>query len=158
MKNRILLLVLACMMSAVSFAQKSWRMGVGLNGGIATKDNYNFILGADARFQRGIGESTSLIVTGGVTHFFKTNKVSNSATFIPVKLGFKHFLNTNFYAAAEAGAAFSVTDNVDNSFIWSPSIGFAFKEGIDISVKYEDITKYKSTKQFALRIAYGFKL
>ena len=158
MKNRISLLVLACLISAVSFGQKSWRMGVGINGGVATKDAYNFVLGADARFQRGLGESTSLIVTGGVTHFFKTDKTLKAATFVPVKLGFKYFLNTNFYAAGEAGAGFGVSSDLKTSFVWSPSIGFAFKEGIDISVKYEDFSKYETTKQVALRIAYGFKL
>lgn len=153
---KIVLAVVLLFSTQIVKAQKGWRLGVSLNPGISTTEYYGFILGADARLQTGIGNGNSLIITSGVTHFFETVK-AGSYTVIPFKAGIKSFLGNNVYAAVEAGAGVGLTKNTGTGFVWSPSIGLAFSK-LDISLKYEDFIKYSSTKQIALRFAYGFKL
>jgi hypothetical protein len=155
--GKFLLLVSICFIASSASAQKGWRLGVGLNPGISTTEYYGFILGADARLQTSIGKGNSLIITSGVTSFFKTVKDS-SYTVIPFKAGIKSFLGDNVYVALEAGVGLGLNKNKTGAgFVWSPSIGLAFKT-IDISLKYEDFIKYSASKQIALRFAYGFKL
>ncbi|BAV09350.1 hypothetical protein [Filimonas lacunae] len=151
-------LVIICFLAISASAQKyPWRLGIGVAGGMGTKDPNPFVLGGDLRFQKGLGNSVSAIFTTGYTHFFKKDGVS-SLGFVPVKAGFKVFPTKNFYFNAEAGAGFGTTKGLGTSFVWSPALGFAFGSGWDISVKYEEFTKYDYTKQVALRLAYGFKL
>jgi hypothetical protein len=154
--NKVLFIVAVCFIAGSAIAQKGWRLGVGLNPGISTTEYYGFVLGADARLQTNIGKGNSVIITSGVTNFFKTVK-SSSYTVIPFKIGIKSFLGSNAYAAIEAGAGVGLTSNTGTGFVWSPSVGLAFSK-LDVSLKYEDFIKYSSTKQVALRFAYGFKL
>jgi hypothetical protein len=134
-----------------------WRLGIGLNVGTGLKDPNPFVLGGDLRLQKGLGNSISGIITTGYTDFLKKD-LAGSVGFIPLKAGIKVFPTQNFYVNGEIGAGFGATDGVGTSFVWSPAIGFAFKGGWDISLKYEEFSKYDYTKQAALRIAYGFPL
>lgn len=67
----------------------------------------------------------------------------------------------------EVGTAFGVSKDSKTTFLYSPSIGYAWGDGLDIGVKYEnagngDALRYlgghSHTGQLALRIAYGFNL
>lgn len=142
---------------------KNWRLGLSLNPGVATKDPYGFVLGGDLRLQKDFAGPISGTLTTGFTHFFvkddfKDTPADQPYNVIPLKAGIKAFLNKNFYLQGEAGAGFSTDDGMGTSFVWSPAIGWAFNNGLDVGVKYEDYTKYDATKQVALRIAYGFNL
>ena len=150
------IVVVAFLICTQAVAPKGWRVGVSINPGISTTESYGFVLGSDVRLQTGIGNKVSFILTSGLTHFFETVK-SNAYTVVPIKGGFKSFLGDNLYAAIEAGVGVGLSKGTEASFVWSPSFGLAFKQ-IDVSLKYEDFTKYQSTKQVALRFAYGFKV
>lgn len=141
------------------------KLGVGVNLGIPTNDGYNFAVGADARLQFDISKQVSIPVTTGYTHFIgeKINGVKISDYgFIPLKAGIKLFLNdtgSGPYALGEAGAAFGVTKGSGTEFIYSPAIGYAWSNGLDLGIKYEGIPVGGATVgQVGLRIAYGFKL
>ncbi|UOK43898.1 MULTISPECIES: hypothetical protein [Flavobacterium] len=130
---------------------RHWRIGYGLNLGIPFNNDYNFTLGADARLQYDITTKTSLAFTTGYTHLFSPDKDSG---FIPAKLGFKSFLGNQYYVLGEAGAAFGVTKELGNSFLWAPGVGIATKH-IDISLRYENYSGF-DMGQISLRLAYGF--
>ncbi len=135
------------------------RLGIGIDAGSTLKDPNQFVLGADARFQIPIGNSFSGIVTAGYSHFFKNDKAGEGFGIIPVKAGLKYFPVKNVYIAGEAGIGIGTKENQQSSFVYSPSVGLAFGNGLDISLKYEDFTKYNGyASQLALRLAYGFKL
>ncbi|MFY7899017.1 MAG: hypothetical protein ACOVNY_02460 [Chitinophagaceae bacterium] len=151
------IVLLLLMIVSITNAQKSWRMGVGVSAGLATKNVYGVVLAADARFQKGIAENTSFIFTTGFTHFLDNNKTVNAFSYVPVKLGLKSFANKHLYFAGEVGAGLGVTKGAGSSFVWSPSVGYSFKS-LDVAVKYEDFTSFETTKHIALRFAYGFKL
>ena len=169
MKNsmKVLTVVVATFVMAISAKAQSgtgpWRLGIGLNLGYGLEEPNPFVIGGDLRLQKSLGSSVSGIITTGYTHFAKkdldnSNVTVGSVGFIPLKAGVKIFPTQNFYVNAEVGAGFGATDGVGTSFVYSPAIGLAFKSGWDISVKYEEFTKYDYTKQVALRLAYGFSL
>ncbi|MDR6340982.1 hypothetical protein HNQ91_004055 [Filimonas zeae] len=142
---------------AANAQSNALRLGIGLNAGMGTQDPNPFVLGGDLRLQQGFGNSVSGILTTGYTHFSKKDGVP-SIGMIPLKAGLKVFPAKNFYFNVEAGAGFGTKEGTGTSFVWSPALGLAFGTGWDISVKYEEFTKYDYTKQVALRLAYGFKL
>lgn len=132
---------------------KGFRLGFGLNGGFPTDGAYDGSLGIDVRAQYDFTRKTSITLTSGYTHLFAETE---DVGFVPAKLGFKYFLGNQFYLMGEAGAAFSVNGNIDNSLIVAPVFGFANKF-LDASVRYEHYSDYE-TDQIALRLAYGFSL
>lgn len=159
------LLLVALSVTNNAKAQKDWRMGISVMPGVATNGGYGFALGSDVRFQKGIGNNLSFILTTGVTGFFKKDPVVGMS-YVPVKTGLKYFFDKNFYGGGEVGLGFGMVKGSGRSFIWAPTIGLSFKK-VDISVKYEDASDFKFVKdytnnnyckQFALRIAYGFTL
>jgi hypothetical protein len=139
----------------------TWRFGVGLDAGVATADAFKYALGADIRIQKDFNPHFSGTLTSGFSHFFEKDHFAGYSQYgspfnvIPVKLGVKYFLGDNLYAGGEAGAGFAF-EQWGTSFLWSPSVGITFKNGLDLSLKYEDYTKDNATKTLGLRLAYGF--
>ncbi len=175
--NRLWTMVLALFATATMQAQdvlaedpnydQGWRLGLGLNGGIVTDDLYDWSLGADVRLQYDFNRRISITMTTGFTNLFIGDNIPDLG-FIPVKGGFKVFWwEDSFYALAEAGAAFPITNDysgkVDNSLLLSPGIGWANKY-VDLSLRYEHYTDFPTEDggngvgQVALRLAYGFRL
>lgn len=146
---------------------QGFRLGFGLNAGVVTDDLYDWSLGADVRVQYDFSKRTSITLTTGFTNMF-IGDAGDDLGFIPVKGGFKVFWwEDQFYALAEAGVAFPVTNdysgNVDNSLLLSPGIGWASKY-VDLSLRYEHYSAFPTEDggtgvgQVALRVAYGFKI
>jgi hypothetical protein len=151
------------------------KLGIGINAGIPTTDQYNLSLGADARLQFDVSQQLSIPVTVGYTHLLSKDAGEAGILdkqdygFIPVKVGAKVFFNetgSGLYGLAEVGAAFGVTDNAKTGFLYSPAIGYSWSSGLDLGVKYEGISGAreqtfgydKNVGHVALRLAYGFKL
>ncbi|WP_432710931.1 outer membrane beta-barrel protein [Pedobacter sp.] len=151
------------------------KLGIGINAGVPTTDQYNFTLGADARLQFDVSKQLSIPVTAGYTHFFSKDAIDagtlekQNYSYIPVKAGVKVFFDesgSGLYGLAEIGAAFGVSDHAKTGFLYSPAIGYAWSSGLDLGVKYEGISSAreqtfgydKNVGHVALRLAYGFKL
>ncbi len=88
--------------------------------------------------------------------------VDNTVVY-PAKAGLKYNLNKIFYAAADAGVAFSAEPTVrSHSFAYSGGVGTSFeispKSSIDVGVRYEEwALSTKVRDSFAvLRAAYVF--
>ena len=63
------------------------------------------------------------------------------------------------YAFAEGGSAFGTNSGSGTSFVYSPAVGYAWSNGLDLGAKYEGLSKDGSnTGYVGLRLAYGFKL
>ena len=174
----VLVFAIAMMFTTNSNAQETqtaknydqgFKMGIGLNAGYAAHDPYKLALGADARLQYDLSKRYSVTLTTGFTNLFVSKADGSDLGFIPAKAGLKAFVwNDQFYVMGEAGAAFAVTNNYnDTSLLLAPSIGYATKY-IDISLRYEhyndfarmnnDGTTSKGVGQLGVRLAYGFKL
>ncbi|MEK6493214.1 hypothetical protein [Myroides odoratimimus] len=133
---------------------RGFRVGFGLNGGMPLDSKYDAALGVDARIQYDVSQKTSFTLTSGYTHLF--NGDEGDLGLVPIKAGFKQFLNKNIYAMGELGAGIGTHSGMGNTFIWSPSIGFANRY-VDVSLRYENYNDY-NTDQLAVRVAYGFSL
>lgn len=135
-----------------------FRLGIGVNGSYASGDYFTWGLGGDLRLQYDLNRRYSITLTSGFTHLFPETDYDNGLSYIPAKLGFKAFIwEDSFYVLGEAGAAFAVTKDVEEtSFLWAPGIGYANKN-FDVSLRYEGLNDF-DTNQIALRLAYGFKL
>ncbi|WP_339918586.1 hypothetical protein [uncultured Flavobacterium sp.] len=162
--------------TAVKNYDQGFKLGFGVSGGYATQDPYKLALGADARLQYDLTKRYSLTLTTGFTNLFvsEADAFPGEATgkdlgFIPAKAGFKAFVwNDEFYVMGEAGAAFAVTNDYNQtSLILAPSIGYATKY-IDVSLRYEHYSDFrkmnnnetigKGVGQVGVRLAYGFQL
>ncbi|WP_129715745.1 hypothetical protein [Pedobacter sp. SYP-B3415] len=153
--------VAVILFSTESKAQSTTKLGIGLNGGIPTNDGHGFALGGDLRLQFDVSKRVSIPVTTGYTHFFGKDNVPDFG-YIPAKAGVKVFLNdtgSGAYGSGELGAAFGTNEGGGTRFLYSPSLGYAWSNGLDLSVKYEGLPQSgNNIGQVGLRLAYGFKL
>jgi hypothetical protein len=145
------------------------KLGVAINAGIPTNDGSNFALGADVRYQVDIDRQLSIPITAGFTSIFNDDVTIGGVTYevdnfnyVPVKAGLKYFFSdtgAGAYGLAEAGAAFGTNSGAGTSFVWSPAIGYAWSNGLDLGVKYEGLSRDGVNNGYVgLRLAYGFKL
>jgi hypothetical protein len=156
-----LFITILCTTAAHAQTPDSWHIGFGINTGPATTDAFKYMLGGDIRIEKDLNPRLVGTLTTGFTHFFEKDHFANYTQYgspynvIPVKLGVKYFVTDNIYVGGEAGAGLAF-EQWGTSFLWSPSVGIAFKNGMDVSVKYEDYVKDKATKNLALRLGYSF--
>jgi len=146
---------------------QSRNFGIGLNVGVPTSDAYNVAIGGDLRYQFNVDKQLSIPVTAGYTHL-NGKEIGDSGVnypsygYIPVKVGAKYFFNDSgagAYGLAELGAGFGTNEGSGTSFVYSPAIGYAWSNGLDLGVKYEGLAQDgTSTGYVGLRLAYGFKL
>lgn len=148
-------------------AQSTPKLGVGVNLGVPTNDFNDLAAGVDLRYQFDLDRQLSVPITAGYTHFFgkkipNTDMHYSSYGYIPVKAGLKYFFNdtgSGAYGLAEAGAGFGTGNASGTVFTYSPALGYAWSNGLDLGAKYEGYTKNGGNMGYVgLRLAYGFKL
>jgi hypothetical protein len=142
------------------------KFGIGLNVGIPTTDGYGFTVGGDLRYQFDIDKQLSVPITAGYTHFIGKEfgdsgiKIPDFGV-IPVKAGLKIFFSNTgagAYGLGEVGAAFSTSEGGGTAFAFSPAIGYAWSNGLDLAAKYEGYSNNGTVGYAGIRLAYGFKL
>jgi hypothetical protein len=94
-----------------------------------------------------------LVDPNGVVYYNNNLTVRN---IIPVKAGLRLFLGNVFYLGAEAGAAFASQSNT--SFIYTPSLGLRFGNGIDVGAKFDGYDNRLIQDALSLKLGYHFKL
>jgi len=145
------------------------KLGIGINAGVPTNSGSSFALGADLRYQVDLDRQLSIPITAGFTSIFNKDVTVGNTTikpdnsnYIPVKAGLKYFFNDSgagAYGLAEAGAAFWTMKGAGTSFVYSPAIGYAWDNGLDLGVKYEGLSRDGVNNGYVgVRLAYGFKL
>lgn len=145
------------------------KLGIGINAGVPTNSGSSFALGADLRYQVDLDRQLSIPITAGFTSIFNKDVTIGGTTFkpdnfnyIPAKAGLKYFFSPSgagAYALAEAGAAFGTNEGAKTSFVYSPAVGYAWDNGLDLGVKYEGLSRDGMSNGYVgLRLAYGFKL
>lgn len=184
MKNSTKYLASAAAVVAMFFTTNvsAQKIGVGANIGIPTNNNYSVAAGIDVRAQFDLTKQLSVPIATGYNHYFAKDRVYSVGAvnnievpdyaYIPVKTGLKYFFDptgSGIYAMGEVGAAFGVSKDSKTTFLYAPTLGYSWSNGLDLGIKYEntgkgDALRYannydnKSVGQIALRIAYGFKL
>jgi len=147
-------------------APSPWRLGIGVETGLtdATASYNKFELGGTARLQYNTGGPVAIMLTSGYYNLFAKNYNGKDIGVVPVKLGAKIFFAPKWYFSGEAGAGFETKEDAytgkkDVKLILSPGIGYATSEGVDLGLRYENLSGQDySYGIIGLRIAYGFKL
>jgi hypothetical protein len=169
-----LILFVGSNVKAQSVTPNNFRFGIGVDGLLPvgnSTNTLNFGLGITPRLQYRLSDKVALTFTSGIYHFFPKT-VTYPATgaypgfitkyksdIIPVKVGAKLFVTSNFYLAGEVGAAFEVAEGGGSvHFLASPGIGYASKKW-DIGARYENFSgNGYSDGIIGMRVAYGFGL
>lgn len=142
------------------------KLGIALNLGIPTNDTYSLAIGGDLRYQIDATKQLSVPITAGYTHF-TGKEIGNTGVnyadraYIPVKVGAKYFFDTSgsgAYGLGEIGAGFGTKSGSGTAFVFSPAIGYAWSNGLDLAAKYEGYSNNGTAGYAGIRLAYGFKL
>lgn len=140
-----------------------WRWNIGVTGGEASSKTFGSRLGVDIGLEKKLAGPISATMGVGFTHLFEKSiygLVDYSAPYgesynaFPVKAGLKLSVSKSIYLGADAGVALS-SKRYGNSFIWSPSVGFALDNGLNFSLHYENIERIRGAQTIGLRIGYG---
>jgi hypothetical protein len=148
----------------------------GLDGGVTfagIRPYSHTILGASAKYELPFATNTLFTVSAGYAYMVYTDKhrkdIDNfdgvdqkGGSFIPVKVGVKHYFDNHFFVEGQVGAAISLESNNphnrhNTAFIYSGGIGYTLSNGLEAGVRYEDWAKNGDISQVALRLAYRFK-
>lgn len=146
------------------------RLRSGLSAGIPLTNGYDVVAGADLRLQKSISANVAGMISAGYSHYSLEDKEGFEETniaYFPVKLGFKIFPVKNLYISPEGGVAVGTkSEAYTYPFVYAAGFGREFKNGFDISLRYEKMTGHirdylneiKRPGQLALRVEYGFNL
>ncbi|OOQ60983.1 hypothetical protein [Mucilaginibacter pedocola] len=161
MKKILLTLLLAIGITMAGMAQTTnsgKKFSIGLELGRPTTDGYlfiNYAIGGSVKYNVPIGEHTAVTFSGGYTSQRGKDGWSPKG-FIPLKAGLKYNLIGALYAEGQAGAVISAAKSVGTGFAGSGGVGYAFNNGLDIGLRYENWDVYGTIGQIGLRIGFGF--
>lgn len=147
MKKIILLLALSIGFTFNSFAQitKIGDFNLGIYGALPLY-NMNSILnvgiGGSLKFEYHFQKDLDFTIEGGYESFGVKTKLQNAyvlstISYVPVKLGAKYYLVQGFYAEGQFGQAFYCQHGGGGAFDLSGGIGYSFKPGFEIGLRYE---------------------
>ncbi|WP_316825203.1 hypothetical protein [Pedobacter miscanthi] len=143
----------------------AFKIGAGVNYGIfPDRSEMDYGYGADVRLQYDLSPFVAVTASGGYTRL-KWKGSPLKFEFIPVMGGVRVFPIERMYLATELGSGLAIKDGANMNFIYTGGLGYEWKNGLDLGVKYEGYVNNSSsdlyfmkTGQFNLRLGYNFKL
>ncbi|TDG36102.1 hypothetical protein EZJ43_10505 [Pedobacter changchengzhani] len=142
-----------------------FKIGVGASIGTFQKPSQlDYGYGADLKLQWDLTPYVAVTASGGYTKLMAKTGFTD-VSFIPVLGGVRVFPIGRMYIAPQIGAGFAIKDGSKTNLIYAGGVGYEWKNGIDLGVRYEGYTNnsssptyFKKTGQFAVRLGYNFKL
>lgn len=149
---------------------KTWAIKASVNPGVTASGGSNFVLGGGVGVEKRLSNQWTATLNTGYTHYFSYHTMGQIVTpasifvgeiekdleLIPIKAGLNYFFDKQLYLGFDAGIG--IETNGNSSFVYAPAIGMAMKNGLDLSLKYEEFSNYSRSGQVALRVAYRFSL
>lgn len=169
--KKVTLALFAMMFATLTFAQsakkaQSSELGIGVDAALPIGDfnkTHSFGIGGTLKYAFNLDENNAITLTSGYLNF--SGKSENgfkwsSVGFIPVKAGYRYTFPGNFYAEPQLGVTFFTGNGSDGSaFTYAFNAGYKFTPAIDLSVRYEGMSKNSENLSFlGLRLAYNFSL
>ncbi len=177
MKKLLLLTAVAGLFafSSVNAQTRAPKLSVGAEFAFPMGDYADFAdfgFGGSLQYQHPVAANLLLTGSAGYTSFqgkdIEVGDVTlegGSMGYVPVKVGARYYFGENFFAGAEAGAAFATEDGDKTRFAFAPGIGVDFpvsdKSSIELGARYENWGKGDTdvTASFiGLRLAFNFGL
>ncbi|WPU95484.1 hypothetical protein SNE25_08105 [Mucilaginibacter sabulilitoris] len=146
----------------------------GLDGGVTLggiRPYSKAIAGASVQYEMPIATNTLFTASAGYSYLLFTDAKKrlvrafddpkSGASFIPMKVGLKYYVSNGFFVEGQAGVVFalkskSANANYDTAFAWSGGAGYTFKNGLELSARYENWSNSGVISQAASRVAYRF--
>ena len=143
----------------------AFKIGVGISGGLfPDRSEMDYGYGADLKLQYDLTPFVAVTASAGYTKLKWKNSPLNFQ-YIPLMGGVKVFPVERMYINGELGSGLATKDGANMNFIYATGVGYEWKNGLDIGVRYEGYVNNSSsdlyfmrTGQFALRLGYNFKL
>jgi len=140
---------------------------------------FNEAVGGSFKFEYRQEKDLYFTISGGYEAFstkqiFESVSVKSTYSYVPIKAGVKYYFIDGFYGEGQFGAAFYTQHRGGVGFDYSPGIGYSFKQGFEIGIRYESwvqapesnptnvpgqygpFSRTDNFDQFALRIAERF--
>jgi hypothetical protein len=139
-------------------SDKTLKFSVGATIGLPigdAKTYSNLVYGGDVQGEFAAAETVGVTLSAGYNNFAIKGGFGLSVTAIPVLAGGKFYFGEKFYGHAQAGVAF-LNNGGGTGFVYAPAVGFLASENIDLSLKYQAISKNGTTAFIGLRAAYNF--
>jgi hypothetical protein len=129
------------------FAQlvNAGEFNVGLDAALPLyqmKTIFNGAVGGSLKFEFKQDKNFYITVSGGYEAFLTKEKVNSvivqsTYSYVPIKAGLKYYFIEGLYGEAQAGFALYTQHGGDLGFDYSPGIGYSFKQGFEIGIRYE---------------------
>ncbi len=170
MKIKLTLIALAVLLSAKSFAQSANAnpsLSIGLEVGIpASKgfSDYSSVgIGGSAKLAIPVVTNGAVTLSAGYISF--SGKTFSGVKFpafntIPFKAGFRYRFPSNLYIEPQLGitSAKFKGGSSETSFTYAINLGYIINNMIDLSARYEALTKGGTTSFIGLRGAFNIPL
>ena len=155
------LAILLAMPATQLFAQnqKGAELSIGAEGALpigSFKDSHKYGIGGTAKFAYNFDESVAVTLTSGYLHFSGKDGYSGGSL-IPVKAGLRYTFPGGFYGEPQFGFT-SISDGGGTGFTYAINLGYRTFPGVDVSARYEGISKNGTSSFIGIRIAYAFGL
>lgn len=175
MKKTILLIAIL-FAATVMFAQDNTatagaELSIGVDAGLPIssdfKETSKFGIGGTAKFAYNFTEVIAVTLQSGYMSFSGKNVDFGGGSFkyptlsmIPVKVGGRYTVSGGFYLEPQLGFTFLKVKDQDGTtgFTYAFNAGYKMTPGIDVSARYEGISKDGNASFIGLRLAYNFSL
>ena len=142
-----------------------FKIGVGASIGTFQKPSQmDYGYGGDLKLQWDLTSRVAVTASGGYTKLNAKTGFTD-VSFIPVLGGVRVFPIGRMYLAPQIGAGFAIKDGSKTNLIYAGGVGYEWKNGLDLGVRYEGYTNnsssptyFKKTGQYAVRLGYNFSL
>lgn len=167
MKLKFVLIALAVLVYSRSFAQSANTtpsLSIGLEVGFPVSDNfsslYNAGVGGSAKLAIPVVTNGSVTLSAGYISF-SGNKFSGmrfpSLTLLPFKAGFRYRTPGNLYFEPQLGITsikLKGANSSETSFTIAGNVGYIINNIVDLSARYEVMTKGSTRSFIGLRAAF----
>jgi hypothetical protein len=170
-KMKFWMVMLTVITSLGAYAQEATTprpsISVGVEAGLPLgdfKEGWNFGIGGSVKGALPVASGTAITLSAGYMSFagksFGTEGKLPSTSMIPIKAGIRYRFPAGVYFEPQLGyTKFKVGDLVSTGgFTYAANIGYLMDNGLDLSARYEAISKEGTTSFLGLRLGYNFSL
>ena len=178
MGEKLLFLFVATLIMFSSFAQSKdqsapqsnpgLELSFGVDGGVPIGNfavGWNIGVGGTAKFAYNVDKTFAVTLESGYMTFLGKTIIEEdykapAINFIPIKAGFRYTFNDRiFYLEPQLGVSDASTSGASSvDFTYAINAGYRIVPGVDVSARYEAVSKTGTVSFIGLRFAYGFAL
>ncbi|MGZ3839331.1 MAG: outer membrane beta-barrel protein [Flavisolibacter sp.] len=169
MRNVLFVLAAVLALSTANAQTGKNQLSIGFDLGIPTTSGWKTGFGGTLKYLHGVGEAGQVTLTSGYEAFKAKGSTSgNSITegLIPVLVGYRQNFSgayiepqvgyTNIHVKEEFNGQSSSAST--GGFGYAIAAGYALQQGLDLSARYQAVSKDGTFGFIGFRIAYNFSL